>query len=96
MPFASNGDAGQFANDFGKLWIASAIVCALAWLNRCADAAPQIERMRGQQRRQSVCRSPAPICAPGDDDAAAALMVHRLAERRSGRPPSWRSQDFIR
>jgi tetratricopeptide (TPR) repeat protein len=70
------GDA-RFANDFGKMWISSSIVCALAGLNRSAEAAAELARMRPQSEVNPAALTRAYLCA-GDDDAAAALLVHRL------------------
>lgn len=70
-------DDARYANDYGKMWISSAMVCALAGLNRTAEAAPQLERMRAQSEVNPAALTRAYLCA-GDDAAAAALMVHRL------------------
>jgi len=69
--------AAQYANDYGKAWISAAIVCALAGLDRGAEAAPQLERLRGQSEVNPAAVTRAYLCI-GDNDAAAALMVHRL------------------
>lgn len=67
----------SYANDYGKMWISAAIVCALAGLDRSAEAAPQLERMRAQSDVNPAALTRAYLCV-GDDDAAAALMIHRL------------------
>jgi len=70
-------DHAHYASDFGKMWISSAIVCALAGLNRSAEAGPQLERMRALSDANPAALTRAYLCV-GDDEAAAALMVHRL------------------
>jgi tetratricopeptide (TPR) repeat protein len=70
-------DDARYANDYGKMWISSATVCALAGLNRTAEAAPVLERMRAQSEVNPAALTRAYLCA-GDEDAAAALLVHRL------------------
>ena len=70
-------ESGQFANDYGKLWLASATACALGSLNRTAEAAPQLERLRGGRDVNPAAATRAFLCL-GDDEAAAALMIHRL------------------
>jgi hypothetical protein len=72
----AQGDA-RYANDYGKMWISSAIVCALAGLNRSAEAASELEHMRVQSDANPAALTRAYLCA-GDDNAAAALIVHRL------------------
>lgn len=67
----------QYANDYGKAWISAAIVCALAGLDRGAEAAPQLERLRAQSEVNPAALTRAYLCV-GDSDGAAALMVHRL------------------
>jgi hypothetical protein len=74
---ALEADAERFASDFGKTWIASARVCALASLGRGAETAPFVARLRGWSEVNPVALSHAYLCL-GDDAAAAALMVHRL------------------
>ena len=74
-------DAGTIANDFGKMWIASSIVCSLAGLHRTAEAAPQLERLRAQRELNPGALMRAYLCLD-DLDAAAALMVHRLESDR--------------
>lgn len=70
------GDA-RYANDYGKMWISSSIVCALAGLNRSAEAATELEHMRTQSDVNPPALTRAYLCA-GNDDAAAALLVRRL------------------
>ena len=70
-------ESGQFANDFGKLWLASATACSLASLHRTAEAAPQLERLRSGRDTNPAAATRAFLCV-GDDEAAAALMIHRL------------------
>ena len=73
-------ESGDFASDYGDMWIASAIVCALAGLDRAAEAAPQLERMRPLTDVNPAALTQALLCL-GDSDAAAALMVRRLEGR---------------
>jgi len=70
-------DSAQYANDYGKAWISAAIVCALAGLDRSAEAAPELARLRGQSEINPAAATRAFLCV-GDDDSAAALMVRRL------------------
>ncbi|MDQ1674831.1 MAG: hypothetical protein QOC98_3393 [Frankiaceae bacterium] len=70
------GDA-RYANPYGKMWISSSIVCALAGLNRSTEAAAELALMRPQSETNPAALTRAFLCA-GDDDAAAALIVHRL------------------
>jgi len=70
-------DDASYANDYGKMWISSSTVCALAGLNRSPEAAPELERMRAQSDVNPAALTRAYLCL-GDSDAAAALMVHRL------------------
>jgi hypothetical protein len=70
-------DHAHFASGYGKMWISASIVCALAGLNRSAEAAPELERMRAQSDSNPSALTEAYLCL-GDEQAAAALMVHRL------------------
>ena len=70
-------DDARYANDYGKMWISSAMVCALAGLNRSAEAAPVLEHMRTLAEVNPAALTRAYLCV-GDEDAAAALLVHRL------------------
>ena len=70
-------EAGEFASDYGDSWIASAIACALARLNRGGEAAPQIERLRGLAQVNPAALTQAYLCL-GDTAAAEALLVERL------------------
>jgi hypothetical protein len=74
---ALDADAGRFASDYGKMWIASARVCALVGLNRGGEAAPQLERLRELSEVNPSALSRAYLCL-GDEAAAGALMVTRL------------------
>lgn len=71
-----SGDS-RYANDYGKMWIASARVCALAGLGRAAEAAPQLDRLRALSEVNPVALSRAYLCV-GDVEATAALLVRRL------------------
>ena len=70
-------EASQYANDYGKMWIASAIACSLARLDRGADAGEQIERLRNHAEVNPAALTQAYLCLGRDDDAAA-LMIERL------------------
>jgi tetratricopeptide (TPR) repeat protein len=70
-------DSGHYANDYGRMWIASSVVCALAGLNRAAEAAPDLERLRAHVDVNPAALTRAYLCV-GDDAALAALMIHRL------------------
>lgn len=70
-------EASQYANDYGKMWIASAIACSLARLDRAAEAEPQIERLREHSETNPAALTQAYLCL-GMDDAAAELMIERL------------------
>jgi tetratricopeptide (TPR) repeat protein len=70
-------DDAHYANDYGKMWISSGLVCALGALNRAAEAAPELERMRAQSDVNPAALTRAYLCVD-DEAAAAALMVHRL------------------
>lgn len=72
-----DADAGRFASDYGKMWIAAARVCALAGLNRGGEAAPQVARLRALSEVNPSALSRAYLCL-GDEAAAGALMVTRL------------------
>lgn len=70
-------DIDRFASDYGKMWIASSRVCALAALGRPAETAPLIARMVELRDTNAPALTRAYLCL-GDDAAAAALLVHRL------------------
>jgi hypothetical protein len=70
------GDA-RFANDYGKAWIAAGIACALAGLHRDAEAAPQLERLRGWAGINPGALIHADLCL-GDEGGAAAALVRQL------------------
>jgi hypothetical protein len=70
-------DDAHYANAYGNMGISAAIVCALAELNRSAEAAPELARMRAQSDANPAALTHAYLCL-GEDDEAAALIVHRL------------------
>lgn len=70
-------EADRFSSDYGRMWIASARVCALASLGRGAEAAPHMERLRALRAVNVAALSRAWLCL-GDDAAAGALMAERL------------------
>jgi tetratricopeptide (TPR) repeat protein len=69
--------SAQYANDYGKMWIAAGTTCALASLGRQAEAAPQLARLRAQADVNPAALVRALLCM-GDDAAAAAVLVQRL------------------
>jgi hypothetical protein len=70
-------ESAHYANEYGRMWIASSIVCALARLNRAAEAEPEVERLRAHSEVNPAALTRALLCT-GDDAAVAALMVRRL------------------
>lgn len=70
-------EAQQYANDYGRMWIASSVVCSLASLDRGAEAAPWLRRMQAQADSNAAALTRAYLCL-GDMDAAEALLVRRL------------------
>jgi hypothetical protein len=87
-----DADRGFVANDYGKAWVASARVCALASLGRAAEAAAPLERLRGWSEVNAAALSQAFLCLD-DRDAAAALLVQRLG-RDDPDPAILALQDF--
>ncbi|HWT11846.1 MAG TPA: hypothetical protein VN231_03755 [Allosphingosinicella sp.] len=67
----------EFASDYGTMWIRATIVCALASLERAAEAAPTLALMQAQSDGNPAAMMRALLCL---DDMAAAerLMVSRL------------------
>lgn len=70
-------DAESNASEYGKMWIRSAIVCALASLDRAAEAAPTLTLMRANSERNQSALMRAYLCL-NDMAAAEALMIARL------------------
>ena len=70
-------DFSQYANDYGKLVVAAARVCSLAALNRGAEAAPLMERLRAAEEDQLGLLTDAHLCL-GDTAAAEAVVLRRL------------------
>jgi tetratricopeptide (TPR) repeat protein len=66
-------------NNYGQAWILASSICALAGLDRLAEARPQIDRLRGLRNTNPRALSQALLCA-GDTDAAAAELVRRLGD----------------
>jgi tetratricopeptide (TPR) repeat protein len=73
----------QHANVYGQMWIDSALVCALARLDRRPEALQRLERMsrQGDSNRSALAR--AHLCV-GQDEAAEALLVRQLGEENPG------------
>lgn len=70
-------EAGDYSNDYGKMWIASAIVCSLQQLDRGAEAASHLARLRENSNVNPGALMKAYLCL-GDEGSAADLMVTRL------------------
>jgi len=87
-------EGSQYTNDYGKMWIASAITCALARLDRGAEAGEQIERLRAHAEVNPAALTQAYLCLGRDDDAAA-LMIERLG-RDDPTPAILALQDYER
>jgi len=68
---------GEYASDYGKAWIDSTRVCALAALGRAAQTAAPLQRLRGWSEINAPALTRAYLCL-NDLDAAAALLVQRL------------------
>lgn len=68
---------GEYASDYGKAWIDSTRVCALAALGRAAQTAAPLQRLRGWSEINPPALTRAYLCL-NDLDAAAALLVQRL------------------
>lgn len=68
----------EYANDYGKMWMAEGTVCSLAALGRVADAAPHLERLRASGDTNHAARTRAMLCT-GDLDGAERLLIERLA-----------------
>ena len=67
----------NYASDYGKMWVASSRVCALASLGRRAETAPLLARLVALRDTNAPALTRAYLCL-GDDAAAGTLMVHRL------------------
>lgn len=75
-------DHAARANAYGKMWISSGIVCALAGLGRAAEAAPVLARMRAASGDNPAALGRAHLCL-GDTAAAEALLLRRLEDPNS-------------
>ncbi|MEA3046278.1 MAG: hypothetical protein QOJ53_610 [Sphingomonadales bacterium] len=71
------GAYGSRMNDFGRLWAWSAMACALAGLDRGAEARPWIARMVPLADANEGALMRAYLCL-GDMDAAETRLLHRL------------------
>jgi hypothetical protein len=74
------GRLDQYANDFGKLWAASTIVCALARLNRAAEAGPWLTRLRDGVETNGGALTRALLCLDHLDEAEAVIIRRLQAE----------------
>ena len=70
-------ESSRLANDYGKMWIASAIVCSLAYLERAGEAAPMLERLRAGSDDNQAALMRAYLCL-GNMEEAEALVIRRL------------------
>ena len=70
-------DHSQFANDYGKMWIAASIVCSLAALDRGAEATPTLERLRSGFDDNPGALTRALLCL-NDLDGVEAVVIRRL------------------
>ncbi|HYI47216.1 MAG TPA: hypothetical protein VEX35_02015 [Allosphingosinicella sp.] len=70
-------EGGRFASDYGKAWIDSTRVCALASLGRAPETEAPLARLRGWSEINAPALSRAYLCL-NNLDAAAALLVQRL------------------
>ena len=70
-------DFAQHANGFGRMWIASSIVCSLAALNRGGEAEPTLARLRQAYDDNPSALIRAYLCLD-DLDAAEAVIIRRL------------------
>lgn len=83
---------GNYASDYGKAWIDSTRVCALAALGRAPETAAALARLRGWSEINAPALSRALLCL-NDLDAAAALLVQRLGRDDPG-PAILALQDY--
>jgi len=70
-------DFAQFSSDYGDMWMRATVVCALANLDRVAEAAPTITAMRAAQDINPAAMMRAYLCL-NDLDAAERLIISRL------------------
>jgi tetratricopeptide (TPR) repeat protein len=76
------------ANDFGRMWILSSVVCALEGLGRHGEVAPWLRRMRRLADENPAAMIRAQLCA-NDLDAAEALVVQMLRGDRAESAMLW-------
>ena len=69
-----------YANDFGKLWVASNIVCSLARLDRAAEAGPWLTRLREGVETNGGALTRALLCLDSLDEAEAVVIRRLQAE----------------
>ena len=70
-------DFARYASDYGNMWIRATIVCALARLDRGAEAAPTLATMRAAETANPAALTRAYLCV-NDLDAAERLIITRL------------------
>jgi tetratricopeptide (TPR) repeat protein len=74
------GAVAQYANDFGKLWVASTIVCSLARLDRAAEAGPWLTRLREGVETNGGALTRALLCLDSLDEAETVVIRRLRAE----------------
>ena len=85
-------DHSGAANDYGRMWILSSVVCALEGLGRHGEVAPWLRRMRRLADENPAALIRAHICV-GDLDAAEPLVVRMLRGDRAASAVLW-FQDY--
>ncbi|WP_114953399.1 hypothetical protein [Sphingosinicella terrae] len=70
-------EAAVYASEYGRMWVSSTVICALAQLGRREEAGGRLEVMRAGRDVNPSALVLAYLCS-GDVDAAAAEMVRRL------------------
>lgn len=74
------GPASEHANEFGQLWNASTMVCALARLNRAAEAGPLLTRLREGVEVNGGALTRALLCMDNLEEAEAVVIRRLQAE----------------
>lgn len=103
---------GDLASPYGRMWIASSIVCALADLGQTAEVGAAVDRMRGESEANPSAMTRALLCADyldgaerlvlnrlaGDDpdSMVAAFQIAQLSRERDQRDPIYRRLDALR
>lgn len=69
--------AADYANDYGRMWVASYAACSNLALGRTDAANPHLERLKAQPDANAIALNLALLCA-NDIDASERLVIHRL------------------